>query len=98
LIDRNDILTLRALKGSAIVLLTLGVLKAPTGPGELAIILEQDEKTMRKYLRSLEILGLAHRVKGKNGWLLTANGQEFLTSKREILPLQYCTFIHEHTT
>jgi len=85
-VPEHTIEFLRSIKKSIIVLFAMGLLKRPTGPVELAELLEMDRKPVSKYLKELMAVGLVGDYGGRAGWFLTSSGQLFLSWAAEVIP------------
>jgi len=75
----------RLLKRTAIVLLLLLRLDAPTGETEIARILEIDQETARHYLRSLAGIGLIARAFYHHGYILTGHGKQMILGQSDLI-------------
>lgn len=81
----------RSIRKFAYILIAMGLIGRATGPVELASWCGITPKTAKEGLKFLELSGHVYRIKAQNGWLMTSNGQLFLTPNREILPVSPTT-------
>ena len=76
MLSPSEVANIRSLKKTAVVYLVMLRLDRPTGPSEIADILDIHIGTVQSYLRSLTQLGIVTRTGYMNGYILTAIGRQ----------------------
>jgi DNA-binding MarR family transcriptional regulator len=74
----SEIMFYRNIKKTAIVLVILARLGRPTGPTEIARILDITRETAQAHLESLDTTGLITRSGIRDGWKLTDDGRQLV--------------------
>ena len=76
MLSPSEVANIRSLKKTAVVYLVMLRLDRPTGPTEIADILDIHIGTVHSYLRSLTKLGIITRTGYMNGYILTVIGRQ----------------------